>query len=134
MKVFLFIAIAFLFVSGISHARIGETIEQCVERYGKPTLGETNEKWKSFERNGIRISIDFSDRIAVQVHYSSKKLLGKLTDEQVQELLKIYADGKKWETLDIGLDGISKKEYKRADGAIFATWEYAHGSISFITS
>jgi hypothetical protein len=118
-------------------ARVGDTVEKCVERYGKPTQGAEDSEKKSFEKNGISIALDFRDGVAVAANYQGKagwgNLLGKLSEEQIKEILKIYEEGKAWEPIASGIDAIARKDLRRADGALLACWDYATGSVSFIT-
>jgi hypothetical protein len=129
--------ILLLFAAPIATARIGETVEECRIRYGDERLGAQSETQKYFRKNDIDITLEFRNGIAVRSHYSAKgewgNLLGKLTEETIREILKMHAPGMEWNEQENGLDAIVRKEYKRSDGEMYATWDYSAGSVSFVT-
>jgi CRISPR/Cas system CMR-associated protein Cmr5 small subunit len=121
-------------------ARIGETAEQCTARYGKETLGENSEDTKYFRKNGIELTVDFRDGKACEIDYSAEakwgNLLGKLTDETIRELLKLYEEGQKWEEIEEKnpTDVLFEKNFKRSDGKLLARWDYSSNHLRITTT
>lgn len=111
--------------------RIGETIAQCDFRYGKPIDGPS-QITRNYSKNGIKIRVDFREGKAVALYYSAESsgfhnLLGKLSDDQIQELLKVNAMGGSWKeiTEEHPTDSLFGKQLLRADGLVVASWDYA---------
>ena len=119
-------------------ARLGETRDQCIARYGKPYGGDENQL--IFEKEGIQIVVDFykgrADYLAFANVYAPGTRAKPLTAEEVSQLLeknrgnetwfaKPASDGRKiWtaptrfaELNDIGELVISNQEYPKGGGA-----------------
>jgi hypothetical protein len=75
-----------------SIARIGETLEQCTARYGKPIRDAVAGR-VAFQKAGMLIVITFSEGKATMVAYSPPT---KVTDEEFKTLLRLYSGGRRW--------------------------------------
>jgi len=91
-------------VTATAQARLGETADQLVARYGD-SLSQTDQKAEGdkiasskvvFQKGGFQIDVTFSDGISVAESF--KKLNGAaLTAEEVQTLLNANSQGHGWE-------------------------------------
>lgn len=119
--------------------RLGETIVECDKRYGAPTMGAESNETRYYLKNGIDIQISFRSKKAVSIHYSAHpewgNILGKLTDDQIVEFLKVTSVGGPW--LEIkeaaASDSLFRKKLVRGDGEAEATWEYGTNNLTLTT-
>jgi hypothetical protein len=114
-------------------ARIGETYEQCVARYGAATSPPTKGSAR-FVKGGIIIMIDFSGGIAQEIRFAGQSDPGsfsgkKLTDAQVQSILDANAAGSPWKDITPNGGGLVGKELQREDGSAHAMWNYMSGTL-----
>jgi hypothetical protein len=104
MKRLLPILTVFILTVG-SNARLGETMEQAVARYG-PVIKETDSNgihWYAFRKNGFIVRAIFQNSKIVQIDYShdftvaepnqSWMQLSKLSDVEIQNFLKVNDTG-----------------------------------------
>jgi hypothetical protein len=97
-----------------AHARIGETPDQLVARYGQP-LNETDQKAEgdkialahvSFQKGGFQIEVTISGGLSVEEIF--KKLNGQsITVDEAHILLTANAGGQNWSFPDKGKDAIT---------------------------
>lgn len=78
-----------------SKSRLGETLPQCVARYGPVTQKLTVSKFPQFvfQKDKVQITVTFVDGKAQQICYQKKFFLA----EEVQKLLELSASGSLWE-------------------------------------
>jgi hypothetical protein len=91
-------------VAGTAHARLGESPDQLVQRYGQP-LSEKDQKGEGdkialadvvFEKGGFQVSVTVVD--GQSVAESFKKLNGQpITTLEVRTLLGANSQGREWE-------------------------------------
>jgi len=118
------ILLTFLLTAGITataRARVGETADGLVARYGQP-LSEVDQKGEGdkipssnvvFQKGGFEIDVMISDGISVEEAY--KKLNGDvLTIAEVRTLLSDNSQGRGWEAPQM-VEG--EKWWTRDDGA-----------------
>lgn len=111
MKAYSILVIMVLtFSIGVAEARLGETAEQCEERYGKHTWESSPDPGmvrRGYEKNGVRISIDFAaDKDgkpigeALAATFSDlawpENLEQPLAQSPCRDLLNANAQGLKW--------------------------------------
>ena len=92
----LFASSVVLFSLGLhAFARIGETMEEAVKRYGPVFQQETiqGEKYSSFRKNGFRILAHFHDGKIDHILYNSE-FRAKLTHEEIDAFLKANNHGR----------------------------------------
>lgn len=77
-------------------ARIGETFEQCITRYGNGT--EVPPGYYRFTKNGFEVSVHFNNGKADSISYTGAK---PFSEAQIQQLLAINAPEKKWKITGI---------------------------------
>lgn len=129
--------LAFFFVlATAADGRLGETVEQCVARYGPDLFQKKNEGW--YEKNGIGIHAEFRNHLVVKISYWKKPKelfsVDHLSDFQVQEILKANSGKSTWlQTKGAPGASITHKTLTRADLAAHATWDYLSGEVRFIT-
>ena len=109
-------------VTATARARLGETADQLVARYGQP-ISETDQKAEGdkiasayvvFQKGGFEIDVSLSDGISVSESF--KKLNGEaLTVGEIQTLLNSNAQGSGWEAPQMVEGG---KLWMRDDGAV----------------
>jgi len=76
------------------YGRIGETFQECVERYGEPT--KESARTTTFEKNRITITVTFfgaEKKVGYLVYLASSDKLGT---EEVKRLIKLNAPDKTW--------------------------------------
>ena len=113
-----------LFIAGVTataQARLGETPDQLVARYGQP-LTEVDQKAEGtkvalanvvFQKGGFEIDVSLSDGLSVQESF--KKINGQpMTVAEVKTLLAANSQGYGWEAPDEKPQG---RVWKRDDGA-----------------
>jgi hypothetical protein len=112
-----------LAAQSIAEARLGETFEQCVTRYGPliRQVGKPDNPQFIFEKDGITVGINFLDGKAAQISYSRARG-APITELEVQQLLEVNSNGSKWqydeaESQRLRTSTYSKREcFKRDDG------------------
>jgi hypothetical protein len=103
-------ATAVLFLLGfhafLAEARIGETREQCVARYGAP-VSRSNQPSHvaSFFRSGFQIDVEFHNGKAESLAFAKSAEKAR-TGEQISEtelklLLEANAGGQEWEKMEV---------------------------------
>ena len=115
-------------------ARLGETADQIVDRYGQP-LSQLDQKAQgrdiamtrlTFQKNGFEILVSLVDGVSDQEAF--RKMNGDpLTLAEIRTLLNINAQGSSWEQ-PMNSDG--EKVWTRDDG----TTAEVNGSLITITS
>lgn len=87
---------ALLLTGGPARARLGETREECIARYGQPVAETTGllqgAQSISFAKAGIRVRIEFMDGRAAYLNFSKA---GLSQDDELQ-LLESNAGGHRW--------------------------------------
>ena len=83
------IFISLFILSSPSFARIGETIEECKSRYGKPTQIKGDQI--DFKKGGIDITVNFFEGKAIIIKYS-----GRITSGMAEELQKANGGDRQW--------------------------------------
>jgi hypothetical protein len=121
MKILLLTFLLTVSVTATARARIGETADQLVARYGQP-LSEVDQKGEGdkiplsnvvFQKGGFEIDVTLSDGVSVEEVF--KKLNGNaLTLGEVRTLLSVNSQGQGWEAPQI-VEG--EKWWTRDDGA-----------------
>jgi|GEM_PF-4370213 len=116
----------------VVHARIGETLAECENRYGAATGTRHDERWgeqTSFKKDAITITVSFGpDGKAWSITYETGlDLRGEFTEEEVERLLRI-SGFKKWTTErpdrppKLGDDMFSKIGIFTDDSGLQARW------------
>ena len=96
---FVLSALCFVLCLPEAQARIGESRERCIERYGKPV--QTLEKGLLFAKNGMRIYITFSHGLADCIFLqkldavSHKKAL-PIPEVEIKQFLSENSRGYSW--------------------------------------
>jgi hypothetical protein len=94
MKAISLTLLTFLCLALSTQARIGETLDECIKRYGEPAQ-RPQLKTLLFHKSGIAITCFFVDGFCVQLSY--KKLdSGARFNEREVEILRM-ANGSKWQ-------------------------------------
>jgi hypothetical protein len=108
-------------------ARIGETLEQCKQRYGQPY--KTTEQAVYFRKAPFHIAVIFYQGKAICVGYRmiEENALGKgteISDNEIEQLLKFNGADRQWKRREV----ISM--WYTLDGQLFAhydTWDHYLG-------
>lgn len=128
-------------ISPFSYARLGETKEQCDERYGNGVLTkplvenkELNVKIYVYEKNDISIGVTFYKGVAHAITFDkvNNGLFNKLKPEQIENLLKAnLGNAKKWEVKE--KDYIVSQSMVRDDKSASALWLFTSGQLIIIS-
>lgn len=106
-----------------AQARIGETVEECVKRYGKPVAVDASGLTFTFFHTDLRLKLTFQDGKCAAIEYErcEKSIFGGfnyvgLNQVERDLLLQANAGGRKWEA-----NGFLER-YNRVtdDGSLFA--------------
>jgi hypothetical protein len=94
MKAISLTLLTFLCLALSTQARIGETLDECIKRYGEPAQ-RPQPKTLLFHKSGIAITCFFVDGLCVEISY--KKLdSGARFNEREVEILRM-ANGRMWQ-------------------------------------
>jgi hypothetical protein len=104
----------------LSVIRLGETKEQIISLYGKPTKAETfasGIESLGFQHGGIRLLVEISPHTgkAIQIFYFKET---PFTGTQIGELLDRNAEGSRWRPNPTADNGY---RFERADGGMMRT-------------
>ncbi len=94
MKAISLTLLTFLCLALSTHARIGETLGECIKRYGEPAQ-RPQPKTLLFHKSGIAITCCFVDDLCVQMSYKKLDTAARLNEREV-EILRM-ANGSKWQ-------------------------------------
>jgi len=127
MKAFVFFLFVIALLTQAVEARLGETFNQCIERYGAliRKQGRVDNPQFIFEKDGITIGINFLDGKAGQMSYSRANG-SPFLDSEVRQLLEVNSAGSTWqydqpESNRLRTTTYSKREcFRRDDGGAFA--------------
>ena len=88
-------------VANICQARIGDTLEEAIERYGKPVRKASANEFAMFKEPSYYITAHFHDGKTDAITYvkagSESSIKGAFSDDEIQMLLKINGSGQTWE-------------------------------------
>jgi hypothetical protein len=88
-------------VANICQARIGDTLEQAIGRYGKPVRKTSTNEFAMFKGASYYITAHFHDDKTDAITYvktgSESSIKGAFSNDGIQLLLKINGSGQTWE-------------------------------------
>ena len=120
-------------VANICQARIGDTLKEAIERYGKPVHKASANEFAMFKEASYYITAHFHDAKTDAITYvktgSESSTKGTFSDDEIQMLLKINGNGQTWERskAKAGLH-----EWKTEDGKLQAV--YSESKFLVITT
>ncbi|MFZ2277816.1 MAG: hypothetical protein WAW39_08450 [Prosthecobacter sp.] len=94
MKALSLTLLTFLCLALSTQARIGESLDDCIKRYGEPAQCP-QPKTLLFHKSGIAITCFFVDGHCVQISYKKLEPAARLNEREV-EILRM-ANGSKWQ-------------------------------------
>ncbi len=109
------LAFLVLFITSAAQARLGETFEQCVERYGTPVARDEAAGLAEFQKGNFKITLHFFDGKSDTIDYKSTRPLN-LEPDEIAAILKLYGEWKE------GLDNILFHQGR--------TWTQASGTVA----
>ncbi len=151
MKTRIIITAAILLTVLTAQARIGENVQQSLDRYGHPVpdsgLDKSYTGVNMYQKNGLRIKIHFNKGLADSIEYL-RGPHSALNLEAALRLLQLNGGARTWELLvnentHYKLDGIKGREYMQqqnlirfdtTDQALFATYSKQSKSLKIETS
>jgi hypothetical protein len=93
-----------LFVLGVANtcqARIGDTLEQAIQRYGKVVNKASADEFAMFKEGSYYITAHFHDDKTDAITYvktaSGTSTKGAFSDPEIEKLLRINGNGQTWE-------------------------------------
>ena len=88
-------------VANICQARIGDTLEEAIERYGKPLHKASADEFAMFKEASYYITAHLHDGRTDAITYvkagSESSTKGGFSDDEIEMLLKINGSGQTWE-------------------------------------
>jgi hypothetical protein len=127
------IVLFLLGVANISQARIGDTLQEAIERYGKVVNKAPGDEFVMFKGASYYITAhlhdDKTDAITYAKTGSESSTKGAFSDEEIETLLRINGNGQPWDRsrTKAGLD-----EWKTEDGKLQAV--YSESKFLVITT
>ena len=95
------LTLVLLGVANICPARIGDTLKETIERYGKPVHKTAADEFAMFREASYYITAHFHDAKTDAITYlkdrSGSSTKGAFSEDEIQMLLKINGDGQTWE-------------------------------------
>jgi hypothetical protein len=93
-----------LFLSGVANtcqARIGDTLEEAIQRYGKAVKKESADGFAMFKEASYYVTAHFHDGKTDAITYvktaSGTSTKGGFSDDEIERLLRINGSGQTWE-------------------------------------
>jgi hypothetical protein len=97
----LIVLLLLLGVTNICQARIGDTLEEAIKRYGKPLHKASADEFAMFKEVSYYITAHFRDDKTDAITYvkvgSESSTKGAFSDDEIEMLLKINGNGQTWE-------------------------------------
>ena len=91
----------FLEAANICQARIGDTLEEAIQRYGKVMSKASAEEFAMFKEASYYITAHFHDDRTDAITYvkagSESSTKGSFSDDEIEMLLRINGNGQTWE-------------------------------------
>ena len=91
----------FLEAANICQARIGDTLEEAIQRYGKVVSKASTEEFAMFKEASYYITAHFHDDKTDAITYvkagSESSTKGSFSDDEIEMLLRINGNGQTWE-------------------------------------
>ena len=116
MKYFHLPLIATLLLTQVVQARLGETLDECVKRYG-PLIkqqGSADNPQFIFEKDGIQIGINFLNGQAGQISYF-RPATSPFLDSEVKQLLEVNSGGSSWHYDEAETNRVRKTIYAKQE-------------------
>ena len=126
--------LAFLMLTAVSQARLGETVEQCEARYGKAVRRDAMAHRLTFEKNGILIRAWFFAGKCQEIRFSNIQesptiAREPLSQDEIEILLKASSGGRKWNEHDSPVAG--HRQWTLEGASIGAAYE-ADGTLKLL--
>jgi hypothetical protein len=86
----------FLEVANICQARIGDTLEEAIQRYGKVVSKASAEEFAMFKEPSYYITAHFHDDKTDAITYVKASTKGSFSDDEIEMLLRINGNGQTW--------------------------------------
>ena len=121
-----------------ANARLGETYDECVNRYGplREKKGDAINPQFMFQKDGIIVGINFLNGKAAQLSFRKHDFF---LDSDVQKLLDVNSGGSKWKfdavetQRQLAPDIYNKQEYfTREDGGAVAEYLVLQTRVEFV--
>jgi len=101
LSALLVLLLPMLGVANICQARIGDTLQEAIERYGKVVKKASADEFAMFKEASYYITAHFHDDKTDAITYvktgSEPSTKGAFSDEEIELLLKINGNGQTWE-------------------------------------
>jgi hypothetical protein len=127
------IVLFLLGVANISQARIGDTLQEAIERYGKVVNKAPGDEFVMFKEASYYITAhlheDKTDAITYAKTGSESSTKGAFSDEEIETLLRINGNGQTW---DRSRTKAGLYEWKTEDGKLQAV--YSESKFLVITT
>jgi len=119
-----------------SYARINETRQECIARYGQPVAADNETHLLVFMKGSFLIGINFFEDKADKILFRkvTQDILEKgeeISDDEIQILLKANGAGKEWRKIKtISID----RQWITNDGSIYAKYYTMSNNLILITT
>jgi hypothetical protein len=131
------IAILFVLISAAfssAFAEIGDTPQQCQQRYGPSTkVGKSFTYYKDTV-TGYEVAVSFYEGKVDSITYNPiKEIVGRISDSEIERLLKINAGGRKWKKMSDDRYDITQFRWQTEDGELIAVYAISFSRVSVAT-
>jgi hypothetical protein len=132
MKATLIFLAVLLFAAHTATARIGETLEQCIERYGQPAVPPKPGGPVTFLKANVAITISFHEGHADMLVFFKWEngAKGPLSDEEISVLMRANSNGLSWEKTPVVT---LNRAWNTADKSIYALLDAVTRSLTITT-
>jgi hypothetical protein len=109
-------------------ARLGETEEECIKRYGEPQKEDENGSY--FLAAGMMVVVKFHDGKCTRIVYMKRESFEALSDVEIETLLKANGGEREWkERKVLSVD----RHWETIDGSLFAQYDTFTPSLYILT-
>ena len=133
MKYLVFLSTLLLAAS--AQARIGETLQQCIARYGQVQTAVPETGVQIFSKNGFLIAVMFLDQRASMVmvsktHRNSINIPDPLSENEIDLILKANGQGTPW--IEQGAI-IKTGEWLNEESELYASYDRIKNLLTIVT-
>lgn len=128
--------LTFLLLAAFAEARIGETLEECIKRYGNPITVDKDLGTTTFLKEGFVVVVKFTDgkvhSVTIEKHDKGQlKLDFAMEDVHIAAFLVANSGGQKW--FEVRADEVTRS-WLTADGKRLAYYRIQDGIMVMTTS
>ncbi len=127
----------FMMLPIVSPARVGESRDACIKRYGDPVASDSAAGWDSFVKAGVRVKVWYYQECCDKITYakiddSQLTGAGDFSDYDYQLILQANGDGRAWVkasgALALMFDYVTERDW------LYASRSNLSGTVEIVTA